>query len=88
VVNEIKKLAGRVLSSSGQIHDIILNLQQEGRAGGKAIEVAPYGVQAGQKLSEFSGQAFIKIVVCVNRSWNRILREATGMEDIPPEWGL
>jgi methyl-accepting chemotaxis protein len=80
VANEIKELADRTASSTGQIHDIISTLQQEGKSAVKAIEVSRDRVQEGMKLSESSGKALAKIVGSINRSRDRILPVAEGME--------
>lgn len=72
VAGEIKELADRTKSSTGEIEDLIKGVQHETRRAVDAIATAELNIEEGALLSKKSGEALQKIVDGVKSSTDQI----------------
>ncbi len=68
VADEIRELAERTSSSTSEIAAVIKGVQEETRRAVHAISQAEESIAAGEKLSQHSGTALVKIVAGVERA--------------------
>ena len=72
VAQEIKELADRTATSTKEIHEIIHELQEEGKNAVEAIQRGSRSVKEGVKLSEEATEALNKIMESASKSTERI----------------